>query len=511
MTNDRPKESKRLNDRPKKLKKLNDCPEKIKRLNDCPEKIKRLNDRPEKIKRLNDCPEKIKRLNDRPEKIKRLNDRPERIKRLNDRPEKIKRLNDCPEKIKRLNDHPEKIKRLNDHPEKIKRLNDCPEKIKRLNDRPEKIKRLNDRPEKIKRLNARYAALHGDELILEDCTIDPMTIPQSQTGEITHDQLATQVRDIYAGLVMVEAKGIDVDERQAATAFDNEATQRARPTDQQWKSLIDLHKVLLHKHHDFFLASQHPSASLQLKKLSAMYKMPQGTWRYCIDTFLGFLHHQLPDSSERMLAFISIAYSMTTLLFETVPMSEDTWIECLGDLGRYRMALEDDKPHDKETFESISRYWYQSAEWKPAHTSRLFAHLQILTSSSRVPSHILDAASTALVLEAGILRQANCGSGLVKADGMFRRPIRLKDLYPCSMNCNGLAWPFNGLRNMGRTFAMDSVNDSDIHAPELLPRDYVLDGQTDHHHDFDDDERTRDMPFMGRSRNLRVLWLSYLL
>ncbi|TDZ38627.1 hypothetical protein C8035_v005804 [Colletotrichum spinosum] len=29
-------------------------------------------------------------------------------------------------------------------------------------------------------------------------------------------------------------------------------------------------------------------------------------------------------------------YSMMALLYETVPTFEDTWIECLGDLGRYR-------------------------------------------------------------------------------------------------------------------------------------------------------------------------------
>jgi len=32
---------------------------------------------------------------------------------------------------------------------------------------------------------------------------------------------------------------------------------------------------------------------------------------------------------------------MMALLYETVPTFEDTWIECFGDLGRYRMAMED--------------------------------------------------------------------------------------------------------------------------------------------------------------------------
>ena len=35
------------------------------------------------------------------------------------------------------------------------------------------------------------------------------------------------------------------------------------------------------------------------------------------------------------------------LLYETVPAFENTWIECLGDLGRYRMAIEDDDIRDR--------------------------------------------------------------------------------------------------------------------------------------------------------------------
>ncbi|KAK4170762.1 hypothetical protein QBC36DRAFT_200754, partial [Triangularia setosa] len=33
----------------------------------------------------------------------------------------------------------------------------------------------------------------------------------------------------------------------------------------QWQALVALYRTLLHKHHDFFLASQQPSASPALK------------------------------------------------------------------------------------------------------------------------------------------------------------------------------------------------------------------------------------------------------
>jgi hypothetical protein len=41
---------------------------------------------------------------------------------------------------------------------------------------------------------------------------------------------------------------------------------------------------------------------------------------------------------------------MMTLLYETVPAFEETWIECLGDLGWYRMAIEDDDIESLSTF-----------------------------------------------------------------------------------------------------------------------------------------------------------------
>ncbi|PNP86115.1 hypothetical protein FNYG_01171 [Fusarium nygamai] len=40
---------------------------------------------------------------------------------------------------------------------------------------------------------------------------------------------------------------------------------------------------------------------------------------------------------------------------------EYTWIECLGDFGRYRMAIEDDDIRDREVWTGVSRHWYSKA------------------------------------------------------------------------------------------------------------------------------------------------------
>jgi hypothetical protein len=182
------------------------------------------------------------------------------------------------------------------------------------------------------------------------------------------------VKSIYAGLTMVETKCIHVDRAQAAAAQDSDT----KLASDHWQALIALHRTLLHEHHDFFLASQHPSASPALRRLAAKYSMPARMWKHGIHSFLELLRRRLPDSIDYMLAFIYLAYQMMALLYETVPAFEDTWIECLGDLGRYRMAIEDEDVRDRETWAGVARSWYTKAADKNPTVGRLYHHLAIL-------------------------------------------------------------------------------------------------------------------------------------
>jgi hypothetical protein len=196
---------------------------------------------------------------------------------------------------------------------------------------------------------------------------------QPETRPISQDQLVAEVKGIYAGLVMVETKCIEVDNTQSSNTDAN-----SKLNNEQWQALIALHRTLLHEHHDFFLASQHPSASPALRRLASKYAMPARMWRHGIHSFLELLRHRLPASLEHMLTFLYLAYSMMALLYETVPAFEDTWIECLGDLGRYRMAIEDDDIRDREVWTGVSRHWYSKASEKSPTTGRLYHHLAIL-------------------------------------------------------------------------------------------------------------------------------------
>ncbi|KAF4978766.1 hypothetical protein FZEAL_4911 [Fusarium zealandicum] len=217
------------------------------------------------------------------------------------------------------------------------------------------------------------AATQPEGTPVNDEEAPPKMMRQPETRPISQDQLVAEVKGIYAGLVMVETKCIEVDNAQSSNTDAN-----SKLNNEQWQALIALHRTLLHEHHDFFLASQHPSASPALRRLASKYAMPARMWRHGIHSFLELLRHRLPASLEHMLTFLYLAYSMMALLYETVPAFEDTWIECLGDLGRYRMAIEDDDIRDREVWTSVSRHWYSKASDKSPTTGRLYHHLAIL-------------------------------------------------------------------------------------------------------------------------------------
>ena len=188
---------------------------------------------------------------------------------------------------------------------------------------------------------------------------------QSETHLTTNDQLHNEVRGIYASLAMVEERCIGYQQSELPSTLSQD----------QWQALISLHRLLLHKHNDFFLASQHPSASVALKKLSERYAMPARMWRHGIHSFLEFLRHRLPDSSEHILTFLHLAYTMMTLLLESVPAFKNTWFECLGDLARYSMAV---NPPERETWAGVARYWYLQVSDRNPNVGRIQHHLAVL-------------------------------------------------------------------------------------------------------------------------------------
>ncbi|KAM0707304.1 hypothetical protein Q7P35_005542 [Cladosporium inversicolor] len=197
---------------------------------------------------------------------------------------------------------------------------------------------------------------------------------QPDFSPISQEQLAAEVKGIYAGLVMVEAKCMYIDAQKASQPNDELSTE-------QWQALIALHRTLLYEHHDFLMATQHPSATSTLLGLATKYSMPARMWKHGIHAFLEVLRHRRPHSQEYMLAFIYLAYQMVSLLLETVPGFTDTWVECLGDLARYRMAIEEDR-EIHTVWGGVAGRWYVKAADRHPEVGRLYHHSGILERPS---------------------------------------------------------------------------------------------------------------------------------
>ena len=212
----------------------------------------------------------------------------------------------------------------------------------------------------------------GTVALYTDSEPEPDLLLQPLTRSISRDQLVKEIQEIYANLIIVEAKCIDVDTKQV------NAAQGTKLSNEEWQALTKLHTALLHQHHDFLLVSQHPSASSTTSRLAVKHFVPARMWRHGIHAFLEVLRHRLPESLDHMIAFIYIAFPMTTLLYEVVPIFEDIWIECLGDLGRYRMIVEEAHFSDRETWSGVARFWYSKAADKSPGVGRLYHHLAIL-------------------------------------------------------------------------------------------------------------------------------------
>ena len=197
---------------------------------------------------------------------------------------------------------------------------------------------------------------------------------QPDFSPISQEQLAAEVKGIYAGLVMVEAACMNIDAQKASQPNDGISTEQCR-------ELFDQHRTLLYEHHDFFMATQYPSASPALLGLATEYSMPARMWKHGIHAFLEVLRHRRPHSQECMLAFIYLAFQMMSLLLETVPGLTDTWIEYLGDLARYRMDIEEDR-EIHTVWGRIAGRWYVKAADRHPEVGRLYHHSGILERPS---------------------------------------------------------------------------------------------------------------------------------
>ena len=191
-----------------------------------------------------------------------------------------------------------------------------------------------------------------------------------------------------------------------------------------------------------------------------------------------------------MLVFVYLAYSMMALLMESVPSLKETWIECLGDLARYRMAIEEANLRDREVWSGVARMWYNKAAGKSPNVDRILPYMHV------IPAYLFGLAfvPNALIYVKGCVPWENIAiflntlgrSGVVEA------------------HFEGTEFP-QQMSGTGRQLPEDFVMRGLIWAQHCFPADF-FNGQV-----VDDDGRSLELPYHGAPRTERCLWLDQLL
>ncbi|QSL67078.1 hypothetical protein MERGE_001465 [Pneumocystis wakefieldiae] len=196
---------------------------------------------------------------------------------------------------------------------------------------------------------------------------------------VTRETLLKEIKSSYKALIHLESH---------VKLQDNKCNQIDRNFSfsdgdhEKFRKLSELHGALLFLYINFLLLTQHPSASLSIMKIPIKYTIPARLWRNSIYTYLEILRSQLPYTIEHLISYILFSYSQITVLLETVSAFENEWIECLGDLARYRMAIEEIDMKSRNHWSNVSKYWYIKGLMNLPTLGRLYHHLAILSKDN---------------------------------------------------------------------------------------------------------------------------------
>jgi hypothetical protein len=154
-----------------------------------------------------------------------------------------------------------------------------------------------------------------------------------------------------------------------------------------WTEYIELHRTLLHEHHDLILALQHPNASKKVRQIPSKHHTPQRMWTSGMQPLLRLLRSWLKvqNIEERQmtcghtLKFVSLAYLLLSLLYETAPAFRNFWILYLGHLSRYRVCIETQNVDARDHWCSTARSWYSKLFDLDTSPRYIYYHLATVT------------------------------------------------------------------------------------------------------------------------------------
>ncbi|KAF9036720.1 hypothetical protein BJ165DRAFT_602423 [Panaeolus papilionaceus] len=172
-----------------------------------------------------------------------------------------------------------------------------------------------------------------------------------QTDESSNNAFSLQLKKLYRGITTLEAKvqkedAMDEGE-EAMTArvmLKGKELEQDEIEKDKWKKRISDHKQLAELIHTLLTISLAPSVPASLRNIPTKYNIIVRLWTFGFHKLLESLRHSSftsPLALEHLQDVIYYAYTFYTGLLEepTLNPFKAGWLEALGDLARYRMAV----------------------------------------------------------------------------------------------------------------------------------------------------------------------------
>ncbi|KAG6861720.1 hypothetical protein C0995_012724 [Termitomyces sp. Mi166 len=176
------------------------------------------------------------------------------------------------------------------------------------------------------------------------------------------NRFAVQLKKLYRAITNLETKikSEDLDDRdteegilsrnEPRVTLKGKQPETSAPTSsedlerEKWKVQLENHKQLAEYIHTLLDLSLSPSVPASLRNIPTRYNIIVRLWTYAFHKLLESLRRASLTSSlalEHLQDFIYYAYTFYTGLLEEPTLSgfKSGWIEALGDLARYRMAV----------------------------------------------------------------------------------------------------------------------------------------------------------------------------
>lgn len=147
------------------------------------------------------------------------------------------------------------------------------------------------------------------------------------------------------------------------------------PFNDQFVELYHLQTNLVDRYYDFMFLAHHPSGNSFTRGLTKKYKIAIRMWNKGIFKFLDLLRTRVPESHSLVNKFIYHCFSLLGMLVDPPYESRHMWLEALGDLARFMMAIASSGYGD---WRGAAQYWYIRASNRSPGIGRLFHHCAVV-------------------------------------------------------------------------------------------------------------------------------------